>query len=116
MKTTAQKNRLILEFMDIKPKFNTLTGSYQYSNQPYFSINSKTYEEAMQGTAEYVKYNTSWDWLIPVIECCCHTLVEETKKGEQLYKNIDTCLLRLDLEATYNAVIEYIEFYNTLKK
>ena len=114
MKTTAHKNRLILEFMDIKPKFNTLTGSYQYSNQPYFSINSKTYEEAMQGTAEYVKYSTSWDWLIPVIEYCVLGPVEGTK-GEELYKNIDAALLNLDLQGTYNAVVEYIEYYNTLK-
>lgn len=115
MKTTTKKNRLILEFMDIVPKFNDLINQYQYSNLPFFSVNADTYEEAIQATAEYVKYSTSWDWLIPVIECCCHALVEETKEGEQLYKNIDAALLRLDLEGTYNAVVEYIEYYNAHK-
>ena len=57
-------------------------------------------------------YNTSWDWLMPVVEKC----KERQIFGSQgLINNIDKRLLQVDLLATYGNVISFIEFYNIKK-
>ena len=107
-------NKLILEFMGELPKFNDLIKAYQYSNLPYHAITSENYEEVLTGMADYAKYSNSWDWIIPVIECCAFSCVEGTQ-GEELYNKIDKALLSLSIDTTYNAVVEFIKYYNTLK-
>lgn len=61
-----ESNRLIADFMGLKPtKFGT---NYQWSDSPHFFVNHDTHEKVMESIANYSKYDTSWDWLIPVVE------------------------------------------------
>ena len=63
-------------------------------------------------TPEEMQYNTSWDWLNPVVE----------KIDEYLSDNIgkvgyfDDCLQSNDLEVRYQAVVKFINFYTNLNK
>jgi|15BtaG_2_1085339.scaffolds.fasta_scaffold02482_5 hypothetical protein len=57
---------------------------------------------------ESLQYNTSWDWLMPVSQ----------KIDKYLFDNIDKvgyfdeCLNSNDIEIRYQAVIEFIKWYN----
>lgn len=67
METVLEQNRMIAEFMGIKPKLES-PDVYTYSDMPFFSVRENTPENVMNAISKYVKYNSSWDWLIPVIE------------------------------------------------
>ena len=60
-------NKLITEFMGLEP---TMMGKdlYGYSDSPFFSCTEKTPEKVMENIVKYVKYDKSWDWLMPVVE------------------------------------------------
>tara|TARA_R110002012_G_scaffold258656_1_gene439659 strand:- start:164 stop:418 length:255 start_codon:yes stop_codon:yes gene_type:complete len=58
-----------------------------------------------------LKYNTSWDWLMPVVEKMNTTELWE----EYDISYLATYLVSTDINATYNAVIEFINEYNKIK-
>tara|TARA_R110002020_G_scaffold16416_1_gene57908 strand:- start:266 stop:520 length:255 start_codon:yes stop_codon:yes gene_type:complete len=58
-----------------------------------------------------LKYNTSWDWLMPVVEKMNTTELWE----EYDISYLATYLVSTDINATYNAVIEFINEYNKNK-
>ena len=112
-------NRIICEFMDAKPK---LVGDlYFWNHAPFFYVSERDENIAMDAIVGYVKYHKSWDWLMPVVE-----------KIIKMYKNkiIDevdfdewaslTHLTRMSIgepiEYVYDAVVNYIKYYNTLTK
>ncbi|NTW33877.1 MAG: hypothetical protein HGB12_14890 [Bacteroidetes bacterium] len=103
-------NKLIAEFME-----------FPYNDSEQFII-SYYYLEDRPGTIDDLEYNSSWEWLMPVVEKCekipvcnkggfafiingtlcawdCYTFIEKTK-----------------LEAVYKAVIAYIKWYNEKTK
>ena len=61
-----------------------------------------------------VKYHTSWDWLMPVIEKC---LVGEAEQSEEIFKtiikNIYEGVCSQDISFTYKSVVEFIKNQNT---
>ena len=61
---------------------------------------------------EEMKYHTSWDWLMPVVERIKD--IEYTRRGydDEMDKidNVLTCDLRI--ENLYKAVVEFIKEYN----
>ena len=56
-------------------------------------------------------YNSSWDWLMPVVEKMNTTELWE----EYDISYLATYLVSTDINATYNAVIEFINEYNKNK-
>lgn len=115
MKTTEEKNRMIAEFMGIK-----------------------VHELDVPHILEDTKYHTSWDWLMPVVEKIEWGLgngenfwIKVSKiDGEHSYipyvyysghdngKPFDITLhnyFESKLDATYQAVIQFIEWYNKQK-
>ena len=58
-----------------------------------------------------LKYNTSWDWLMPVVEKMNTTELWE----EYDISYLATYLVSTDINATYNAVVEFINEYNKNK-
>jgi hypothetical protein len=61
-----EKNKLIAEFMGVKPIMES-PNVYSYVDSPFISIREDNPEKVMEGIGEYVKYHTSWDWLMPVL-------------------------------------------------
>lgn len=58
-----------------------------------------------------LKYHESWDWLMPVVETAYHNGAEENQIGD-----ITHALLDCDREGTYEAVVEFIKYYNNLNQ
>ena len=54
-----------------------------------------------------LKYHSSWDWLMPVVETCYHNGADGNEIGD-----ITHALLDCDIDHTYNAVVKFINEYN----
>jgi hypothetical protein len=56
-------------------------------------------------------YDTSWDWLMPVVE-----KVFVLSEDEEAWRiDIESGLTTLNRDETYRAVVEFIEHYNETK-
>ena len=54
-----------------------------------------------------LKYHSSWDWLMPVVEKCYDNGADENEVGD-----ITHALLDCDIDHTYRAVVEFINQLN----
>ena len=54
----------------------------------------------------YLPYHTSWDWLMPVVQKCYKI------DDEEGFDNLVDAVSTLDIDGTYNAVVEFIKTYN----
>lgn len=75
-------NKLIAEFMNV-PKFK-------------------------KARSNKLLYNTSWDWLMPVVQKCFDT--QQPSEGQHYF--INESLLTMDIEVVYDRVVEFIKEYN----
>lgn len=121
MKTITEQNALIAEFMGIEPRQINAT-SYGWNDGPFFACSYPTKAEVMQAVSKYAKYHESWDWLMPVVEKIESILPDDSIISIQ-YKD---CIIPINeaefdiieknaeskIEATFNAVVEFIEWYN----
>jgi hypothetical protein len=87
-----EENKLIAEFMGVD----------QVDIDTWLETNSN------------LKYHTSWDWLIPVVEKC---LIGEAEQSEEIsnttIKNIYEGICNQDISFAYKSVVEFI---NTIEK
>lgn len=63
------------------------------------------------------QYKTSWDWLMKVVKKI--TELEEPPKessGWYAYFSIENTLFDVDIDRTYETVVEYIKWYNNGKE
>jgi len=60
-----------------------------------------------------MEYDTSWDWLMPVIEKC---LVGEAEQSDEIsnttIKNIYEGICNQDISHAYKSAVEFIKTYN----
>lgn len=99
--TTTENNRLIAEFMALTERYPlwrqaTVAPRYWVS-QVFQGIEDPDGNDPL--LPEEMKFHTSWDWLMPVVE----------KIGNENY-------LSFDIEDTYNNVVEHIKWYNEQQK
>ena len=64
-----------------------------------------------EGDFSYLKYHTSWDWLMPVAEKCLTT--DENTDGQHYF--INDSLLTCNIEEVYDRVVGFINEYNKIK-
>ncbi len=85
------ENKLIAEFMGYEVKHG--------------KCYSPKYND---GTISPMQFNASWDWLMPVVE-----KVLKMKLGEEYdIRYLATHLVNTDINATYNAVVQFINQCN----
>ena len=96
-------NKLIAEFMGMNygdPKDNSVMIQMTPQGSEVVPINS-------------MKYHSSWDWLMPVIQKC---LVGEAEQSEEisntLIKNIYEGICNQDISFAYKSVVEFINYKN----
>ena len=101
MKTIVEKNRMIAEFIGFKLQDNP--------NERWFGQYFTTSNGLWANRIELLHFDTSWDWLMPVVE-----------KIESVNEGVPQQLLNVSLfsyiEDVYNAVVEFIEWYNENEK
>ena len=69
-------------------------------------------------SVEDLHYNTSWDWLMPVVEKIKILVMEDD--SDELYNseewdNITHTLVQIEIKSVYQAVVEFINEYNKTK-
>ena len=117
-------NKLIAEFMGAEYDKGTMYGS---TAGDYIFSDGSIY------LGHELKYHTSWDWLMPVVEKIEGELEEEfrvvtlehecsihQKTEDQKLQDAFQCVAQKfgtsKIEATYNAVVEFIKAYNNGKQ
>ena len=93
-----EENKLIVEFMgwDIQSP-TTIPTNLHLSNL-----------ELDNGEVMELKFNKSWDWLMPVVNKIEDYLADNVGKVGYF----DDCLSSNDLEVRHQAVVEFIKQYN----
>jgi hypothetical protein len=88
--------------------------------QTYYYINGDYHKE------DYLLFHLDWNWLMKVVDkiesfednnrCAKYNINIEQSFVEIIDKNTDDTIVETDadtkIEATYNAVIEFIKYYN----
>ena len=114
-----ENNKLIMEFMEIKPK-KGFSNKWHYADTPFISINDDSYEKVEETIAEYVKYNSSWDWLMPVYKKICNECGNYyPHDSEQLFSNLKSLrqwVRDVDIEYAYKYAVRCIEKLNEMKE
>ena len=104
MENLNENNKLIAEFM----------GAQLYPPNDYdihsCTMLDVTEDEGQQHfTPEQMLFNSSWDWLMPVVQQC----YESQQFGENnLIGDITHALVDIDIEEVNKAVIAYIKWHN----
>jgi hypothetical protein len=94
-----KNNKVIAEFMGV----NVITlDDVRKNKNPYFSSADGYLEDDL-------KYHTSWDWLIPVVDKCFQYGELHNSYREQIIASLSGVI---DIEDTYKAVVEFINEYN----
>ena len=121
--TRKESNRLILDFMGVKP---LITGNiHSWSDAPHYYTTEDTFEKVMDNISNYAKYDTSWDWLMDVVE-----KIESLGYWTDIFggaqnlcfigriKNTQPFVFEGNLanlskiKSTYKACVKFIESYN----
>ena len=86
-------NKLIAEFMGVHEIMHDGYSEYDFDDNTLDVVHQK-----------HLRYHTSWDWLMPVVE-----------KIEQVHEGVPQELINLSLFSTidevYKAVVEFIKQY-----
>ena len=116
-----ENNKLMAEFMGLKIQGHPYDLHHDWI---WITVGDKTWTPVCELDSEFL-YHSSWDWLMPVVD-----KIESLEDydvnmyGEQTdiveWKN-DKYIIKANngksrLENTYNAVVEFIKWYNEKKK
>jgi hypothetical protein len=92
---TTENNKLIAEFMGFEP-----------ITEEHFLDNGFENDKQMIIDTHDCKYNSSWDWLMPVVQKCYKI------DNEEMFDNLVDAVSTLDIDTIYNEVIEFIKSHN----
>jgi len=88
--------------MGLENPFNEINDATLYK---YKGIDEKG-EFQFDIELQEMRYHTSWDWLMPVVQKCYKI------DDEEGFDNLVDAVSTLDIDGTYNAVVEFIKTYN----
>lgn len=127
---TIENNKLIAEFMgwDIVEKYTRMFGyggGYVSKGHEDADLKVSLYKNT-KGSLFHkrdLKFNISWDWLMPVVEKIestqpegYNTLIEGANCWIETEPISFEGMGKTKLEATYKAVVEFIKWYNENKE
>ena len=111
---TTENNKLIAEFMEVND--HEIEMERCYTNNMW---------------SPFYRYNTEWNWLMPVVEKINNSFVEyehndkgivnglvKGKDGEWVddrIKRIHNAVLQFNIDIIYQAVVEFIKWHNLNK-
>ena len=111
MKTTTENNRLLAEFMEFQ---KTNIGWYDFEetlNLPH----------TIDNTFDTLEFNTSWDWLMPVVEKIEELSSEQDEIVDYFQGDPDPSIwfsgygkicMHADISKVYETLVEFINWYN----
>jgi len=109
-------NKLIAEFMGYPPMTDAVddrTIAYDIGGSIMNINNTHNENDDDVFHPDDMKFHTSWDWLMPVIEKC---LVGEAEQSDEIsnttIKNIYEGICNQDISHAYKSVVEFIKTYN----
>lgn len=118
METTVnnivENNKLIAEFMSAK-----VTGEYLGSKGGYKDTVLLDFTKAdTPSDLKFIsdcdlKYNTSWDWLMPVVEKINSDIHYNESKE---YRHLMSLKITTNIKVLYKAIVEFIKWYNNLNQ
>jgi hypothetical protein len=115
---TQENNQLIAEFMnlDMYPPHDDYPLLYDYSPVD---------QDPQWYAIEELQYHTSWDWLMPVVEKIesigYEVITSESRckikhnTDHSIQEVVSIDILGTKIEATHQAVVEFIKWYNENK-
>lgn len=126
-KDVLEGNKLIAEFMELKP---TEWGGMYSISQDHCTCRESTPEKALNGFASIAKYHESWSWLMPVVEKIESIVFDENNSFNVTIGSTIYCVIQdangecydmvydgeeSKLLVVYKAVVEFIKWYNSNK-
>ena len=94
-----ENNKLIAEFMGLDTEvFKSGKVNYYYYD--------KVSKQEIFLEAHELSYNVSWDWLMPVVNKCYNSNMQHPND------DITQGLIDVDIDSTYQAVVNFIKEYN----
>jgi tetrahydromethanopterin S-methyltransferase subunit H len=99
IKVMKTDNELIAEFMSLR-KNDAYSFVMYLKDGVWFDSGS-------------MRYNTSWDWLMPVVTKCWQIAKEKDYCSAYMLADLDFQYVAFgDIEKSYQAVVEFIKSYN----
>ena len=95
------ENKLIAEFLGFEEFYNN-----------HYRCLIKLYENDSILPPQYMKFNTDWNWLMKAVEKCLTKLDTYNVTTNEHYNNIHDSLWSINITEVYNAVVEFIKWYN----
>ena len=86
---------------------------FQQTNIGWYDAEEVLLRSEIDNTFDNLKFHTSWDWLMPVVDTIYNTGMDEQTTNE--IGDITHALLDINIQSTHDAVISFIEFYNQNK-
>ena len=106
-KQEKTENELIAEFMGATDYI------HENSHLPYLYFPVRPHDRANTiYRVGSLRYSTSWDWLIPVVEKITPIAKEV---GQQAWFDIKYSLTDARIDLVYRRVVEFIKWYNSQK-
>ena len=115
---TTYEKKLIAEFMGFRPESENDDRYHGMPESPY-KYDVDHYKMQTTYTPENMKYDTSWDWLMPVLKKCWESVSEfqyDSEDYEHITEEIfhpDYSLSELmhgDINAVCNRVVKFIKY------
>ena len=97
---TQENNKMIAEFMGL-----------EHCYRPYGDGFMEVKKEGLCIELEDLQYHESWDWLMPVVE----KILNKSDDDELIERFYEIQNVIPNREATYQAVVEFINEYNQNK-
>ena len=124
---TEENNKLIAEFMGVNVKMCGIIWAICDTNGNLVRT-AWSKNKAYEMISREMNFNSSWSWLIPVVEKCFAKWEFQSNDGQNRfcgwYKDNDGCMSEYtknvsigdtSKESHYKAVVEFIKWYNENK-
>jgi len=99
-----ENNKLILEFLNTDVNND---GTYEL---PQFGTIRPNGDFKTSFTAEQTKFHKDWNWLMQVVDRIINLKNVYAQDRQKVFNSIQP-----NITATYNAVVEFINYYNAIK-